>query len=145
MVIGGTPVNKSTVLFVDDEKDFLETILKRMKKRQINVYGAESGEKALAFLSRTPVDVVVLDIRMPEMDGIETLKEIKKRLPLVEVIMLTGYASLKVAREGMEFGAFDFLMKPINMDELLYKLQDALKNKSIQERKISRLESKLKK
>ena len=133
-----------TTLFVDDEKDFLETILKRMKKRQMNVYGAESGEEALIFLERTPVDVVVLDIRMPGMDGIETLKEIKKRLPLVEVILLTGHASLAAAREGMESGAFDFLMKPVNIDELLYKLQDAHTNKSIRESKIKHLGNELK-
>ncbi|HIJ56755.1 MAG TPA: response regulator [Deltaproteobacteria bacterium] len=137
-------MNTLTTLFVDDEKDFLETILKRMKKRHVNAYGAESGEEALSLLAHTPVDVVVLDIRMPGMDGIETLKEIKKRLPLVEVILLTGHASLEAAREGMESGAFDFMMKPVNIDELLYKLQDAHKNKSIQESKIKHLESKLK-
>ena len=137
-------MNTLTTLFVDDEKDFLETILKRMKKRHVNAHGAESGEEALSLLAHTPVDVVVLDIRMPGMDGIETLKEIKKRLPLVEVILLTGHASLEAAREGMESGAFDFMMKPVNIDELLYKLQDAHKNKSIQESKIKHLESKLK-
>lgn len=137
-------MNTLTTLFVDDEKDFLETILKRMKKRHVNAYGAEAGEEALSFLSHTPVDVVVLDIRMPGMDGIETLKEIKKRTPLVEVILLTGHASLEAAREGMEIGAFDFLMKPVDIDELLYKLEDAYKNKSIQESKIKQLESQLK-
>ena len=137
-------MNRFTTLFVDDEKDFLETILKRMKKRHVDVYGAESGEEALSFLTHTSVDVVVLDVRMPGMDGIETLKEIKKRFPLVEVIMLTGHASLETAREGMETGAFDFLMKPVNIDELLYKLQDAHKSKSIQEAKINHLEAELK-
>ena len=110
----------------------------------MNVYGAMSGEEALSILAHTPVDVVVLDVKMPGMDGIETLKEIKKQFPLVEVIMLTGHASLEAAKEGMEKGAFDFLMKPVNIDELLYKLQDAQKNKSIQESKINHLKLQLK-
>lgn len=133
-------MNNFTVLFVDDEEDYLETLLKRMKKRHVNAFGVGSGEEALSFITQTPVDVIVLDVRMPGMDGIETLKEIKKAAPLTEVIMLTGHASLEVAREGMEIGAFDYLMKPVNIDELLYKLQDAHEKKSIQEAKIKTLE-----
>jgi DNA-binding NtrC family response regulator len=128
------------VLFVDDEVDFLETLLKRMKKRQVNAFGVNSGEDALAYLKDHSVDVVVMDVRMPGMDGIETLRKIKKINPLLEVIMLTGHACLEIAREGMEVGAFDYLMKPINIDELLYKLQDAFKKKSIQMEKIKHLE-----
>ena len=114
-----------------------------MKKRHMNVHGVESGEEALSFLAHTPLDVVVLDVRMPGMGGIETLKEIKKQFPQVEVILLTGHASLETAKEGLETGAFDFLMKPINIDELLYKLQDAYKNKSIRENKIEHLKAQL--
>ncbi len=133
-------MNELNVLFVDDEVDFLETLLKRMKKRDVNVTGVESGEKALGLLDREPVDVIVLDVRMPGMDGIQTLREIKKRYPLVEVIMLTGHASLEVAIEGMELGAFDYLMKPVDIDELLYKIQDAYKKKLIQVEKIKYIE-----
>jgi DNA-binding NtrC family response regulator len=133
-------VEAFSVLFVDDEVDFLETLLKRMKKRQLNACGVNSGEQALAFLQDNAVDIVVLDVRMPGMDGIETLRKIKKSNPLIEVIMLTGHACLEIAREGMEVGAFDYLMKPINIDELLYKLQDAFKKKSIQMEKIKHLE-----
>jgi len=133
-------VNDLNVLFVDDEVDFLETLLKRMKKRDINVIGVESGEKAIELLEREPVDVIVLDVRMPGMDGIQTLREIKKSYPLVEVIMLTGHASLEVAIEGMELGAFDYLMKPVDIDELLYKIQDAYKKKLIQVEKIKFVE-----
>ncbi len=129
-----------SVLFVDDEVDFLETLLKRMKKRQLNAVGVNSGEDALAYLKEHDVDIVVLDVRMPGMDGIEALRKIKKINPLLEVIMLTGHACLEIAREGMEVGAFDYLMKPINIDELLYKLQDAFKKKSIQLEKIKHLE-----
>jgi DNA-binding NtrC family response regulator len=133
-------VNDLNVLFVDDEEDFLETLLKRMKKRDVKVKGVESGEKALELLDMEPVDVIVLDVRMPGMDGIQTLREIKKRYPLVEVIMLTGHASLEVAIEGMELGAFDYLMKPVDIDELLYKIQDAYKKKLIQIEKIKYME-----
>ena len=134
---------KPTVLFVDDEEDYLVTLLKRMRKRNVDVAGAGSGEEALAYLARHPADVVVLDVRMPGMDGIETLRKIKKTAPLTEVIMLTGHASLEVAREGMELGAFDYLMKPVDIDELLYKLEDAFKNKTIQEAKIKALDAML--
>ncbi|MBL0715151.1 MAG: response regulator [Desulfosarcina sp.] len=130
-----------TVLFVDDEKDFLQTLLKRMRKRDVNASGAGSGEEALAHLARNPVDVVVLDVRMPGMDGIETLRKIKETMPMTEVVMLTGHASLEVAREGMEIGAFDYLMKPVDIDELLYKLQDAHQKKTLQEAKIKTLDA----
>jgi DNA-binding NtrC family response regulator len=129
-------VDDFTILFVDDEVDFLDTLLKRMKKRQVNVSGVKSGEEALEWLAKNTADVIVIDVRMPGMDGIRTLKEIKKLNPLVEIIMLTGHANLEVAREGMQLGAFDYLMKPIDIDELLYKVQDAYKKKSIQEQKI---------
>jgi len=133
-------VDEISVLLVDDEREFLETLLKRLLKRRIKVKGANSGEEALKILRETPPDVVVLDVRMEGMDGIQTLREIKKIKPLVEVIMLTGHANLEVAVEGMEVGAFDYLMKPTDVDELLYKLEDAFKRKKIQEQKIKRLE-----
>ena len=134
---------KPTVLFVDDEEDYLTTLLKRMRKRDVEAAGVGSGEEALSYLDGHPADVVVLDVRMPGMDGIETLRHIKKKAPLTEVIMLTGHASLEAAREGMELGAFDYLMKPVDIDELLYKLEDAYKNKTIQEAKIKALDAML--
>jgi DNA-binding NtrC family response regulator len=130
-------VNNLNVLFVDDEVEFLETLLKRMKKRRVNVAGVKSGEEALDWLNQNKADVIVLDVRMPGMDGIQTLRAVKRIDPLVEIIMLTGHANLEVAREGMELGAFDYLMKPVDIDELFYKVQDAYKKKSIQEQKIS--------
>jgi DNA-binding NtrC family response regulator len=134
---------KLTVLFVDDEEDYLTTLLKRMRKRDVDAAGVGSGEEALVYLDSHSADVVVLDVRMPGMDGIETLRQIKKTAPLTEVIMLTGHASLEAAREGMELGAFDYLMKPVDIDELLYKLEDAYKNKTIQEAKIKALDAML--
>ena len=124
------------VLLVDDEVEFLETLEKRLKKRKLNVKSVHSGEEALKWLEQGPMDVVVLDVKMPGMDGIQVLREIKKNYPLVEVIMLTGHASTEVAVEGMELGAFDYLMKPMAIDDLLYKIQDAYKKKAIQEENI---------
>jgi len=132
------------LLLVDDETDFLSTLLKRMQRRNVDVQGVGSGESALAWLDAHATDVVILDVRMPGMDGIETLCEIKKRYPLTEVIMLTGHASMEVAIEGMEMGAFDYLMKPMDMDELLYKAEDAFKKKKIHENKIQQMTEQLK-
>jgi len=96
-----------------------------MNKRDVTVHGAASGEEALAWLDAHEADVIVLDVKMPGLDGIQTLREIKKARPTLEVIMLTGHANLEAANEGMALGAFDYIMKPCNIDELLYKIQDA--------------------
>lgn len=128
------------VLIADDETEYLETLVKRMKKRHLDITGVESGEEALKWLEQNLADVVVLDVRMPGMDGIQVLREIKTKYPLVEVIILTGHANVEVAIEGMELGAFDYLMKPMDIDELLYKIQDAFKKKAIQQEKIARME-----
>ena len=133
-------MDKYDVLLVDDEQEFLQTIVKRLKKRGINASGETSAEKALLRLQNGPVDVVVLDVKMPGMDGIEVLREIKKLHPLVEVIMLTGHANVEVAVRGMELGAFDYLMKPMEIDELVYKLEDAYKNKALQQQRIKKTE-----
>jgi DNA-binding NtrC family response regulator len=133
-------VSDFRVLFVDDEADFLETILKRMQKRKVAAFGVRSGEEALSWLQQQTADIVVLDVRMAGMDGIQTLRAVKSAHPLLEVIMLTGHASLEIAREGMQLGAFDYLMKPIDLDELLYKLEDAYQKKTLQQHKIKTIE-----
>jgi ActR/RegA family two-component response regulator len=132
------------VLLVDDETDFLETLLKRLHKRHLDAVGAISGEEAIATLGHAPFDVVVLDVRLPGIDGVETLRRIKQQHPLVEVILLTGHANMEVAVKGMELGAFDYLMKPVDLDDLLYKLQDAVAKKEIQEEKIRQIQEKMK-
>jgi DNA-binding NtrC family response regulator len=121
------------VLVVDDEGDFRETIVKRLQKRRLNVGGAESGEKALEMMGAQPFDVVVLDVKMPGLDGIETLREIKKRNPFTEVILLTGHASMESGIEGMKLGAFDFVMKPAAIDELMEKIRQAYEKKIVEE------------
>jgi len=123
------------VMVVDDEVDFLETIIKRLKARKIEVTGAESGQKALELLAGQDFDVMILDVKMPDMDGIETLREVKKKKPLTEVIMLTGHASVESGIQGMQLGAFDYVMKPVALDELLEKMRQAYERKLIQEGK----------
>ncbi len=124
------------VLIVDDEQDFLETIVKRLKRRKIDATGVSSGKDALTLLQRQHFDVVILDIRMPGMDGIETLRELKRAMPLMEVILLTGHASVESGMQGMQLGAFDYVMKPAEIDDLIEKVRQAYERKSLHEEKL---------
>lgn len=125
------------VLIVDDEVDFLDTLIKRLRRRRLDVQAAGDARQALELLESEPVDVVVLDVRMPGMDGIRLLERIKQRHAGIEVIMLTGHASVEAAVEGMALGAFDYLMKPVDIDELIYKLQDAYRKRCLLEKQHS--------
>jgi DNA-binding NtrC family response regulator len=123
-------MQQPSILVVDDEGDFLETLMNRLKKRKIAALGCASGEEALRLLKENPFDVVVLDIKMPGgMDGIQTLREIKKTRPETEVILLTGHASLETSMEGMQAGAYDYLLKPIRLEDLLEKLAQTFERK----------------
>jgi len=131
------PVN---ILVVDDEKDFVEMLSLRLQEVGEKVSTAYSGKECLETLEKTNIDVVILDIKMPGMDGMETLREIKKRFPIIEVIMLTGHGSAETAVEGMKSGAFDYLMKPADFDDLTAKLEGARKRKDEQEERIRKAE-----
>jgi DNA-binding NtrC family response regulator len=127
------------IMLVDDEIPFVETMTKRLDKRGLNVISANSAQEALAKLEDDAhVDVVILDVKMPGMDGIETLQEIKKRHPLKEVIMLTGHATVETAIEGMKLGAFDYLMKPCDLDVLISKVKEAFEKKKLHDSKIEK-------
>lgn len=121
------------VLIVDDEDDFRETLVKRLQKRNLNVFGAESGQTALDLMNTRFFDVVILDVKMPGMNGLDTLREMKKKNPLMEVILLTGHASMESGVEGMHLGAFDYVMKPVNIDDLLEMIRQAYERKLIHE------------
>ena len=129
------------ILLVDDEKDLIEMLSLRLQETGEKVKSAYSGQECLETLDKNNIDVVILDIRMPGMDGIETLKEIKKRFPLVEVIMLTGHGSTETAVEGMKLGAFDYLLKPADFSDLSQKLEAARKRKDEQEERIRMAEA----
>jgi DNA-binding NtrC family response regulator len=125
------------VLIVDDEQDFREITGKHLARQGIECMTAEGGAEALKILqSKHSVDVVLLDIKMPGMDGIECLKKIKEQHPLIEVIMLTGHASVDSGIQGMKLGAFDYLMKPIEIGPLVDKLSDAYQKRKAHKDKI---------
>ena len=129
-------MRKPKILLVDDEERFLVTTRKVLDKKGYDVLTAASGVEAIATLDLNPVDVAILDVKMPGMDGIATLKEIKRRQPLVEVIMLTGHGTFESAVEGLKSGATDYLTKPSDINELLEKIAEAFERRLRLEEKI---------
>jgi len=128
---------ETKVLLVDDEEGFVTVLTKRLVARRLTVLSSHNGDEALAELQREPdVDVVLLDVKMPGMDGIETLREIKRAYPTVEVIMLTGHGTVESAIDGMKLGAFDYLMKPCDLEELLGKVEEAQAKRRAHQEKI---------
>jgi DNA-binding NtrC family response regulator len=119
------------ILLVDDEKTMVKYLSRRLIKRGFDVSVAYSGLSALEEIKKIDFDLVLLDVLMPEMDGIETLKEIKKIKPETEVIMLTGHASVEVGIEGMKSGAFNYIMKPFDPDELVKEINLACEHRRI--------------
>ena len=120
-------VNPIRLLLVDDEEGFVNVLTKRMTRRNINVTVALSGTEGIQALRKQDFDVAVLDLKMEDMDGIEVLKIFKKMYPEMAVIMLTGHGSEQAAKEGMEYGAFDYLTKPCELEELIEKITESVK------------------
>jgi len=131
---------KVRVLLVDDEKEFVDALSERLELRLFEVKTSYSGEDAVGLVRQADVDVVVLDVLMPGKDGIATLMEIKKAKPLVQVIMLTGNATVETAINGMKQGAYDYLMKPTETEELVRKIEGAAKIKREHEERIQQAE-----
>ena len=127
---------KTRVLIVDDEKEFVQVLSKRLLIRDYDVTASLSGEDAIEKVKAYNFDVVILDVAMPGMDGIETLHEIKGIKPLTEVIMLTGHASVETAIEGMKLGALDYLKKPCETEDLVAKINKAYERKTEHEERI---------
>ncbi len=133
------------VLFLDDEQNFLNSILKRMKKQKIDAMGATSSDQAIEMIEKNDFDVAVVDVKLPAReDGIRILKEIKARRPETEVILLTGHAVMDVANEGMENGAFDYMMKPADPEALSRIIREACKKKKARGPEVQPCCSKLK-
>jgi len=124
------------IMLVDDEERFLSTTQKLLTKKGIDAVTAASGAEALETLMHKYIHVVILDVKMPGMDGNEVLKEIKRRFPLVEVIMLTGHATVESAIDGLKSGATDYLMKPAEIDDLIAKAREAFRKRLALEEKI---------
>ena len=127
---------KIRVLIVDDEKEFVGLVSERLTMRDYDVTAAFSGEEALETVKKYNFDIVVLDVLMPGIDGIETLREIKRIKPLTEVILLTGHAAVDTAIEGMKLGAYDYLTKPCEISDLVTKLNNAHDRKAEHEERI---------
>ena len=113
------------VLLVDDEKGYVNVLANRLSKRSINATKAFSGTQAIQVLRKNDFDVMVLDLKMEDMGGIEVLKIVKKMAPELPVIFLTGHGSQEAAREGIALGAFDYLTKPCELMELIDKIRQA--------------------
>ncbi|MBI9090655.1 MAG: response regulator [Desulfobacterium sp.] len=124
------------VLLVDDEEQFRTAVAKQLSVRGHTVHGAGTGEAGLAMAKAISPDVVLLDMRLPGMNGTATLKEMKRVSPLTEIIMLTGHATVKAAMEAINMGAFDYMTKPMGINELIYKMEDAYKKKRLAKQQI---------
>ncbi len=126
----------TNVLIIDDEERFLQTTQKLLEKKGYTVYTATNGLSGITRLKVKRVDVVILDVKMPGMDGVEVLRKIKADFPLVEVVMLTGHSTVESAIEGLQLGAFDYLTKPCDIPVLIQKIDAAGDKKKSAEEKI---------
>ena len=131
------------IMLVDDEERFLTTTQKLLTRKGVDVVTATSGSEALNKLVTENVHVVILDVKMPGMDGIATLKAMKERHPLLEIIMLTGHATVESAVEGLKLGATDYLMKPTDVDDLVAKAEEAYAKRKVLEEKIRVAQSRI--
>ena len=133
------PMENAKILLVDDETDFTDTMSHLLRNRGYRVTAVNSGESAIKALGQGRYDVMVLDLKMPGMDGMATLKEAKKLELFTETLILTGHATINTALEAMKLGAYDYLTKPCDIDELVQKIQGARKKKdAAEEQEISR-------
>ena len=123
-------MSQTKILLVDDEVEFASALAERLQMRGYDVKTASNGLEAMALFHNSPPDVVILDLRIPGMDGLEILKNIKIFDPTIEVLILTGHGDVESVAEGMKNGAFEYIMKPIDIDELTSKI-DVAKNKRL--------------
>jgi len=119
-------MNGWKALLVDDEEEFVSALAERLRMRGLEVQVAADGESALSAIEGDPPQVVVLDVWMPKMDGLEILRRIKRDRPHIPVILLTGKGSTRDGIDGMRLGAFDYLMKPVHVDELIRIIEEAV-------------------
>jgi DNA-binding NtrC family response regulator len=130
-------VSEINFLLVDDEEEFVTAIVERLRKRGFTVECALTGTEALNKIEKNDsIDVVILDIRLPDIDGIDVLRNIRKKHPLIEVIIISGFATINSAVESLKLGAFDYLEKPFDINDLISKAKKAVQKKRVCETKI---------
>lgn len=129
---------KINLLFVDDEEKFLEATTKRLEVRGFNVIAVNRGEKAIEAARKNPVDVALVDLKMPGIDGEATLKALKKEHPWMEIVILTGHGSIDSAVECTRTGAFSYLQKPCDLDQIMDVLKDAYQQRVMNKTKIEK-------
>ncbi len=117
--------NTISVLIADDEVEFAATLQTRLKLREFQTAVTNSGNSTVLAVDQEQPDVLVLDLKMPDLDGLEVLARVKESHPEIQVIILTGHGSFEAGREGMELGAFDYLMKPVDLNQLIAKIEEA--------------------
>jgi len=124
-------MSEINLLHIDDEVDFAASLGRRLAKRGIKVSAAACGQEALDVLAEYEVDVILLDVLMPGMDGIQTLRSIKSAHPMIEVIMLTGHANTDIVISSLAMGAYDYLIKPAEFCEIIRKIEDAAQRRKL--------------
>ncbi len=129
-------LNPGRLLVVDDERDFVKVLARRLQHQGYKVDAVQTGIEALGYLSGNEVDVVLLDIKMPGIDGLETLRRFKARWPLVEVIMITAHATVATGVNAIRMGAWDYVIKPFDRRELITRIEAAVRHKRDRERRI---------
>ena len=122
--------NNPTVLVADDEIEFASTLVARLRLRNYQATMANSGKAALAAIEQEQPGVLILDLKMPDLDGLEVLASLKDNYPDLAVIILTGHGSFEAGRQGMELGAYDYIMKPVDLNLLLMKIEDAFQSRT---------------
>ena len=122
-------MKKFKLLLVDDEKEFIQTLSERLKMRNLESNTVFDGEQAISFVKENEPDVIVLDIKMPGINGIEVLRQVKKAYPEIQVIILTGHGTDKDKEKAGDYGAFDYLEKPVDVDKLADRIKVAYREK----------------
>jgi DNA-binding NtrC family response regulator len=120
-------MEKFRVLLVDDEQEFVQSLAERLSMRELGSNTAYNGEQALSFVSQQEPDVMLLDLKMPGMDGMEVLRQVKKSYPAIQVIILTGHGNKQHEDEARRLGAFDYMEKPVDIDMLVSSMKAAYK------------------
>lgn len=129
-----TTQSNPTILIADDEIEFASTLVARLRLRNFSATMANSGKATLSAIEQQQPDVLVLDLKMPDLDGLEVMASLQEKYPTLAIIILTGHGSFAAGRKGMELGAYDYIMKPVDLNLLIRKIEDAFQSKQPREK-----------